>query len=171
MKNSLYIECGKIINTHGCKGGLKLESWCNSPEELVNLKNLFLFENGIYKSYKVLKASIFKQFVLVELDGINDMDLAIKLKNNIVYASRDDFELEDGEYFIADVIGLSVIDVDSNKIYGKISDIINRGASDIYVITTDNGEVMVPVVDEFIKDVNIEKGIVLIKPIDGMFNW
>jgi len=170
MKNSLYIECGKIINTHGCKGGLKLESWCNSPEELVNLKNLFLFENGIYKSYKVLKASIFKQFVLVELDGINDMDLAIKLKNNIVYASRDDFELEDGEYFIADVIGLSVIDVDSNKIYGKISDIINRGASDIYVITTDNGEVMVPVVDEFIKDVNIEKGIVLIKPIDGMFN-
>ena len=170
MKNKNYIECGKIINTHGCKGGLKLESWCNTPEDLAEMKKIFMLENGEYKKYKVKKASVFKQFVLFDLDTIDDMDKALLLKNQVVYADRNDFKLEDDEYFIADVIGLDVIDANTQKIYGKLSDIINRGASDIYVVKTENGEVMIPVVDEFIKKVDIKNNIILVTPIEGMFD-
>ena len=170
MSKNTYIECGKIINTHGCKGGLKLESWCNTPDDLAGMKKIFLLKDGEYQKHKVLRASVFKQFVLFELDGISDMDTAISLKNHTVYADRKDFELEEGEYFIADVIGLRVIDVDSQKEYGVLSEVINRGASDIYVVKTENGEAMIPVVDEFIKKVDIQSGILLIKPIEGMFN-
>lgn len=170
MSKNTYIECGKIINTHGCKGGLKIESWCNTPEDLARMKKIFLLKNGAYEKHKVLKASVFKQFVLFEIDGINDMDMAMSLKNQIIYADRKDFKLEEGEYFIADVIGLKVIDVDTQREYGTLCDVINRGASDIYVVKTENGEVMIPVVDEFIKNVDIQSGILLIKPIEGMFD-
>ena len=163
-----YIECGKIINTHGCHGGLKIDSWCNSPEDLAQMKRVFLKEKGAYKEYKIKKTSIFKQFVLLDLDGITDMDQAMALKNTVLYALREDFELEDGEYFIADVIGLPVIDVDTLKQYGTVKDMVNRGASDIYVVDTPHGESMIPAVDEFIIKVDLEKG-VFVRPIEGMF--
>ena len=170
MAKKDYIECGKIINTHGCKGGLKLESWCNTPEDLAALKKVFLLEEGAYKKHKVIKASVFKQFVLFDLEGISDMDAAMSLKNKTVFADRGDFNLDDGEYFVVDVIGLKVIDVDTQKEYGTLIDVINRGASDIYVVKTATSEVMIPVVDEFIKKVDILAGILLIKPIEGMFD-
>ena len=87
------------------------------------------------------------------------MDKAIALKGTMLYASREDFELEEGDYFIADLLGLPVIDNIDGKVYGKIKDVINRGASDIYVITTPTGERMMPVVDEFVKRVDTESGI------------
>ena len=164
-----YIECAKIINTHGCRGALKLESWCNTPEDLADLKRLYLREKVEYVEYKVQKASVFKQFVIVELKGISDMDRAMALKNQTVYANREDFDLEEGEYFISDLIGVDVIDADSGVKYGKLSEIINRGASDIYVVKTDSGEVMIPVVDEFVIKVSVSEGI-FVRPIDGMFN-
>jgi 16S rRNA processing protein RimM len=163
-----YIECGKIINTHGCKGGIKVDSWCNSLEDLAQMKRIFLEEKGIYKEYKIKRSSMFKQFVLFDLEGITDMDQAMALKNSVLYALREEFDLEDGEYFIADVIGLPVIDVDTLKQYGTVKDVVNRGASDIYVVDTPCGESMIPAVDEFIKLVDLQKG-VFVRPIEGMF--
>ena len=164
-----YIECGKIINTHGCRGGVKLDSWCNSPEELASLKRIFVLKNGAYVKYMVKKASVFKQFVIAELEGVSDMDAAMALKNTVVYASRDDFELEDGEFFIADLIGIKVIDATSGTVYGQVSDIINRGASDIYVVETPNGERMIPAVDEFIDRVDVKEGI-FVNTIPGLLD-
>ena len=125
MSDVKYIECGKIINTHGCRGGIKAESWCNTEEDLASLKRLFIKNNSEYEEYKVKKASVFKQFVLFEFKGLEDMDQAMLLKNKTLYARRDDFDLEEGEYFLADMIGLSVIDTDNGTIYGKLSQMIN----------------------------------------------
>ena len=149
MIDKKYIECGEIVNTHGCKGGVKAESWCNSEKDLASLKRIFLFRNGEYIEHKVLKASIFKQFVIFDLEGIDDMDKAMLLKKSVIYAARDDFDLEDGEYFLVDMIGLDVIDADTGVKYGTLKDIINRGAADIYVVKTATGEGMIPAVDEF----------------------
>ena len=165
-----YIECGKIVNTHGCYGGLKLESWCNTPAELAALKKLYMKKsNGIYSAANVKKASVFKQFVLVELDTVTSMDEAMALKGQTVYADRKEFDLEDGEYFIADLTGLNVIDHENGKIYGKLVEVINRGASDIYVVDTQNGERMIPVVPEFVKKVDVNKGI-FVAPIPGLLD-
>ncbi len=169
MALNSYIECGKIVNTHGCHGGLKLESWCNDPEDLAALKKLYIRSNNEYRAFRVLKASIFKQFVIVTLDTVNTMDLALSLKGQTVYANRDDFELEDGEYFIVDLIGLDVIDADNGTVYGTLTDMINRGASDIYVVKTPAGERMIPVVDEFVAHVDVNRGI-FVRPIEGMLD-
>lgn len=164
-----YIECGKIINTHGCKGGLKIEPWCNSAEDFTALKSLYIKNKNEFEKYSVIKASVFKQFVILELKEIDDMDKAIALKNITLYADRNDFALEEGEYFLTDIIGLDVIDYESGKIYGKVSDIINRGASDIYVVSTPNGERMVPAVDEFIIEIDVANGI-KVRTIDGLLD-
>ena len=67
MSEKLYIECGKVVNTHGCHGGIKLESWCNSPEDLADLKTLYLKKGNQFVPYRILKASVFKQFVLIKI--------------------------------------------------------------------------------------------------------
>ncbi|MBE6667012.1 MAG: 16S rRNA processing protein RimM [Ruminococcaceae bacterium] len=169
MSSNSYIECGKIINTHGCYGGLKLESWCNTPEELAMLKKLYIKKDGEFLKCSVDKASVFKQFVIVTLNNVKSMDEALALKNTVVYALRKDFRLEEGEYFIADLSGLDVIDANSGKVYGTLLEVINRGASDIYVVKTDDGERMIPAVPEFIKSIDIKKGI-FVTPISGMLD-
>lgn len=160
MERKKYLECGKIVNTHGIKGAVKLENLCDSPEILASLKRVFLYENGVYNSVKIKEASIFKSMVIARLEGIDDIDKAALLKNKMVYAAREDFELDEGVFFIADLIGLPVIDEESGKIYGKIVDVINRGASDIYVVRDEVGaDRMVPVVDEFIKRTDLDSGV------------
>ena len=144
MKKNSYIECGKIINTHGCHGGVKLESWCNTPEVLASLKSLYLLSGGNYTGHRVLRASVFRQFVVAELEGIADMDAALALKNTIVYARRSDIPLDEGEYFIADLIGLPVRDASTGKLYGTLKETIKRGASDIYEEDTPDEDRMIP---------------------------
>jgi 16S rRNA processing protein RimM len=169
MDKKQYIECGKIVNTHGCHGGVKLESWCDEPEDLAALKRIFVRNGAEYIEYKVKKASVFKQFVLFDLKSVDDMDAALALKGNIVYADRDDFDLEEGTYFIADILGCDVIHADSGEKLGVLKEIINRGASDIYVVKTPTGEGMIPVVDEFVDRVEVGVGI-YVRPIDGMLD-
>jgi len=170
IKKDIYIECGKIINTHGFRGGVKLESWCNTPADLASLKRIFIKSGAdAFLEKKVKKASVFKQFVIAELDGVEDMDAAMALKNTIVYAARSDFKLKKGEFFISDLVGLDVIDADTGKVYGTLLETINRGASDIYVVKTDLGEKMIPAVKEFIDRIDIERGI-FVRPIEGMFD-
>lgn len=169
MINKNYIECGKIVNTHGCHGGVKIESWCNTPDDLAEIDTLYFKRGEVYEAVNVIKASVFKQFVVAILKGIDDMDSAMALKGTVVFAKRDAFQLEDGEYFIADLYGLDVIDAESGHVYGKLKDVVNRGASDIYVVDTPNGERMVPVVDEFVDRINVNEGI-FVKPIEGMLD-
>lgn len=169
MEKKKYLECGKIINTHGVRGAVKLESWCNSPEELAALSRVFIKRGDRMDELTVTRASVFKQFVIAEIEEICDIDTATALKNTVLYAAREDFDLEEGDVFIADLIGLPVIDAESGKKYGTLADIINRGASDIYVVNTPEGERMMPAVDEFVKRVDTENGI-YISPIEGMFD-
>lgn len=169
MEKKQYLECAIIINTHGVRGDVKLESLCDSPEVLASLERVFVLENGKYREIKVTHASIFKKFVLATLEGVTDMDQAAAMKGTTLYASRDDFELEEGDYFIADLIGLPIIDVDDGKTYGTVKEVINRGASDIYVVKTPNGERMMPVVEEFVKKVDLDKGI-FVKTIPGLLS-
>ena len=169
MEKKKYLECAVIINTHGVRGDVKLESLCDTPKVLADLKRVYLCENGTYREVKVLHTSIFKSFVLAALEGVDDMDKAMALKGKTLYASREDFDLAEGDYFIVDLIGLDVIDNISGKIYGRVTDVINRGASDIYVVKTESGERMMPAVEEFVKRVDLEKGI-FVETIPGLLS-
>ena len=164
-----FLECGKIINTHGFRGTVKLESRCDSPYILAELETLWFYELGEYRPRRVLHASVFRQFVLADIEGVDSEEKANALRNRIVYAAREDIPLEEGDCFIVDLIGLPVIDDGTGREYGKLKEVINRGASDIYVIDTPAGERMMPAVEEFVKRIDFENGI-YISPIEGMLD-
>ena len=164
-----YLECGKIINTHGVVGAVKIDPWCDSPDVLASLKTVYFLKGGEYSPVKIVKASVFKRFVLATLEGINDIDEAARLKETVIYAAREDLPLEEGDHFIADLIGLPIIDAESGRVYGTLTGVINTGASDIYEIDTEDGQKMMPAVEEFVKNVDTEKGI-FVSVIPGMFD-
>ncbi len=163
-----YIECGRITNTHGVAGAMRAEAWTDSPSVFTSLKKLFFCDNGAYTEYKVISSSPHKAAILLKLEGISTIEEAARFKTRTLYALRSDIPFEEGKVFIVDLIGLPVIDIDSGVKYGVITDVINTGASDIYEIKTENGMALMPVVDEFVKKVDIEEA-VYVRPIEGMF--
>ncbi len=170
VKNERYLECGKIINTHGIAGKVKIDSWCDSPDILAGLKKIaFQNPDGSYAEKKILSASVQKRFVLASIEGITTPEQAEALKETVIYADRNLLPIPEGSFFIADLVGLIVYDVDTGVEYGTVSDVFNTGASDIYTVKTAEGERMIPAVDEFVKEIDLEKGIA-VRPIEGMFD-
>ncbi|MBQ2806459.1 MAG: 16S rRNA processing protein RimM [Clostridia bacterium] len=167
MKLIAFPECGKIVNTHGVMGAVKIESWCNTPQVLAKLKRVYLPAKEGMKEITVKRASVFKQFVIAELEGVTTVDAANALRGKVLHAAREDLHIPKGEYLIAELIGLDVVDVQTGKVYGQLSDVLDQGPADIYVVKTPDGERMMPAVDEFVKGIDPERGI-LVAPIGGM---
>ncbi len=164
-----YLECGKVINTHGFRGTVKLESWCDAPEVLAELSQIYLKEGNNYTARKILHASIFKQFVLMDLEGVTDEDAANRLRGQVVYAAREDLPVEEGSYFIVDLLGLPIKHADTKEKIGTLKDINTAGARDLYVVKTEKGEFLVPAVPEFVVSINPEDAI-YIRPIPGLLD-
>lgn len=165
-----YLECGKIINTHGFRGTVKLESRCDSPDVLADLDTLYFLESdGTYRPVRVLRASVFRQFVLMDLEGVESEEAANAIRNRSVYAAREDLPLGEGDHFIVDLLGLPVKDADSGEIIGTLKDVNTAGARDLYIVHTETGDHMVPNVPEFVVRVD-EEDAVYIRPIPGLLD-
>ena len=167
MEKKQFLECGKLINTHGVYGAMKAESWCESVQVLASLECVYLLKGTQYTPLNVTRASVFKNLVIFEFEEIPDMDTAEMLKGSVIYARREDIPIEEGSVFISDMIGLPVIDANTGKVYGTLKDVYNPGASDLYVVATPNGDRMIPAVSEFVSEISLEKGI-LVTPIPGL---
>ncbi|MBQ7398945.1 MAG: 16S rRNA processing protein RimM [Clostridia bacterium] len=163
-----YLECGKIINKRGIGGELKVDCYCDSPSSVFGAKVMYTDKAG-KESFDVVSVKEYKGFLYIKLKGVDSAEAADSMRNRLLYISRDEIELSDGKNFIADLIGLDVIDSETGKVYGKIKDIVNFGASDIYVISDGSTEYMLPAVEGVIVETNIDSH-VLIKPIPGIFD-
>lgn len=168
MARIAYPECGKIVNTHGCHGGVKIEHWCDSPSVLAALPAVYVKEGGSFRALGVKRAAVSRNVVLAELEGVDTMEQADAMRGVVLYARREDLHIPEGSFLIAELLGLPVYHDASGEELGKLCDVIHPGATDIYVIRTERGEVMVPVVEEFVRRVD-EQGI-RIMPIEGMFD-
>ena len=163
-----YPECGRIVNTHGCHGGVKIEAWCDSPAVFAALPAVYVKQNGALRAIKLQKVSVAnRNFLYATMEGVDTMEAADAMRGTTLYAKREDLQIPEGSLLIAELIGLAVYDEQSGARLGTVADVIHPGATDIYVIKTPAGEGMVPVVPEFVKSVDIEKGVV-IAPIEGM---
>ena len=164
-----YLECGKITNTHGVRGALKVESYCDTPKVLASLPQLFLKKNGIYEAHKVTKASVGGDKVILQFADVLTLDDAILFKGKTLYACREDLPLDEGAYFIADLYGLPVIDADTGRTYGEILSVDDMPSSEMYTILTPQGkQVLFPAIPEFVVRVDVDTG-VYIRPIPGFF--
>lgn len=162
-----YLEIGKIVSTHGLKGDIKVLPWCDDSE-FFELFDRFLIGNQ-KKEYEVVFSKEHKNIMLVHLKGIDTIEDAQKLREEIIYINRDDVELPEGTYFFQDLIGLEVRDADTDKIYGTINDVQHTGANDIYEVRSENNSVWIPAVPQVIEKTDIENNTLLIRPMEGLF--
>lgn len=166
-----YLEAGKIINTHGICGEVKIESWCDTPDILTSLGTLYIKEaDGSFSPLRVTGASAHKNIALIKIDGTDTVEDALRYKNIVVYAHRGDLPLKEGSHFVADLIGLPVTDAENGTVYGKLTAFTHNGANGVYEITRENGtKAYMPAVGEFVCEIDLERGI-FIRPIEGMLD-
>lgn len=159
-----FLEAGQIVNTHGIRGEVKIVPWCDTPEFLCDFDVLYL--DG--KPVQVEQARAHKNNVIAKLAGVDDVNTAMCLKNKVVSIDRSDVELPEGRHFIADLIGLEVRDAQSGALLGTITDVLTLPANEVYVVEGTNREYMIPAVDEFLAETNIEGGYIRVRLIEGM---
>lgn len=162
MEKSEFIQAGKIINTHGIAGEVKIEVWLDSPEFMKRFKKLY----AAGREYNVQGTKVHKGFLLAKLEGVDDVNAAMALKNKEVSVRREDAKLPRGRYFIQDIIGASVVD-EVGKEIGKLTDVMETPASMIYIV---NGETehLIPAVPEFILNTDADNGVITVHLIEGM---
>ena len=164
-----FLEAGQVVGTHGVRGEIRVQPMGDGPEFITRFRTLYL-DNG-KTPIRVRSARAHKNITLVQLEGIDSIDAAEQLRGRILYLNRNDARLPKGRYFVADLLGMRVTDVDSGKYYGKLTDVMQTGANDVYEITDDGGIVyLMPAVKSMVIDVNIETGEMKIRPIAGIFD-
>ena len=162
-----FLEIAKAVAVFGVKGEFRVQFFCDNANTLCSIKTLY-DKTGL-TSFKVKRAFPHKNTVVVSLDGVESVDQARAFLGKMFYAKRKDFRLKHGEFFIQDLVGMSVIDKDNGTIYGKITEILQNSNTDVYVVTDENGrEILFPAIKSVIIDTNISKNEMLVRPLDGL---
>ncbi len=163
-----FLEVGKIVGTHGIRGELRVNPWSDTPGFLSDFKTLY-FNEGAEK-IKV-KCRPHKNIVLMTVKGIDNVEDAEKLRGKVLFIDRNDAKLPEGKNFIQDLIGCRVVDFDENSVsYGEIKDVFKTGANDVYTVSKDGKDYLIPVIDSVVIEKNVDEGIVYIRPMKGLFD-
>lgn len=163
-----FLEIAKIVATQGIRGEVRCQYYCDAPEVLCEFDELYLDKGA--KPVRIVRAFPHKNVVIMRIEGVDTVEKAQTLVGKLLYMDRNDAELDDNLYFIQDIIGLTVKDADTGEVYGKISEVYQNGAADVYSIKREDGELMFPCIDEVVKKIDIEGGEMLIKPLPGLFD-
>lgn len=166
MKNEI-LEIGRVVNTHGIRGELKIQPWCDDAEIFNELEYVYI--GG--EKFTVLRSRMHKNCIILLADGIDSINTAETYKNQIVTVEREQLgELPEGTYYVADLEGLEVRTTDGD-VLGTIDEVIKTGSNDVYAVKKAGKKpVLIPVIDEVVLEVNIEEGFVLVKLMKGLID-
>lgn len=159
------IEIGKIVNTHGIRGEVKVQPWCDDPYIFDELEYLII--DG--KEYDIIKNRLHKNCQIIQLDGITNMNDAELMRNKIVMIERDVLELPEGRYFVADIEGLTVRE-ENGRVLGMVDEVIKTGSNDVYSLkdTFNHKPILIPVIDSVVLETNIDEGYITVRLLKGL---
>lgn len=163
------LQVGVITTTHGVRGEVKVFPTTDDPARFKKLKQVILDTGKEKVELEIAGVKFFKNLVILKFKGINDINEVEKYRKKSLYVTRENaVKLKKDEYFIADLIGLKVTS-DEGEDLGKISDVLQTGANDVYVISKEgNDELLVPAIKDCIKNVDIEGGTMEIHLLPGL---
>lgn len=156
------IDAGKIVNTHGVRGEVKLEVWLDSPELLRGCGRIVV--NG--REHRLFAARVQKGWLIAKLEGVDDINAAMALKERSVQVFREDVKLPAGTVFVQDILGAEVVTEDGQAV-GKLVDALEYPAHMVYVVRGET-EHLIPAVPAFIRAIDAETGVVTVRLIEGM---
>lgn len=163
------LEVGKIVNTHGLRGEVKVVPWTDTPEMFEKLRYVYIKVKNEYRKLTVERVKYQKNNLIVGFKEYSDINEILPYKNFVLYAERSELgELPEGVYYIVDLIGLDVY-TESDEYVGKIADVFNAGSSDIYDVKREGKKnLLLPVIDDVVKKVDIDGGRVTVHIMEGL---
>lgn len=160
-----FLEAGQIVGTHGIRGEVRVNPWCDDPAFLTQIKTWYI--GG--KPLPVREARVHKTLVLALLEGVDDMNAAQAMRSQVVSIRRDDAKLPEGRFFVQDILGFSVVDEAAGTPVGTLKDVWQQPGQDVYVVTDEQGqEHLIPNVPAFIKQIDFEAACIRVALIEGM---
>lgn len=160
------IRIGKIVNTQGLRGDLRIYPDTDYVERFEELDHLYIENES--EPFEIASVRYKKNLAIVKFKGLDHINDVEKYKNRIVYTEKLDYDdLEEDRYYVEDLIGLKVVDAVKGEI-GELIDILQNPAHDLYVVKTKDKEVMIPAVQEFIQEVDLENKILHVTLIEGL---
>ncbi|MGL5329061.1 MAG: ribosome maturation factor RimM [Peptostreptococcaceae bacterium] len=170
MKEVTHFKIGQIVNTQGLKGEVRVYTYTDEIDRFDDLETFYLGKD-LETKWEVEKVRYKGNMVIMKIKGIDRVEDAEKLKNKFMFVSREESrELEEGEFFIADMIGIDVETVDKKHV-GTLSEVLQYAANDVYVIKgEENQEYLIPATMQFVPTIDMEKRLMIIDPIKGMID-
>ncbi len=166
------IKIGKIVNAVALRGEVKVYHYSDYKERFEELDRVLLERKGKYEEYEIEGVRYQKEMVILKLKGVSDRNAAEALKERDIYITEADLrKLPEDTFYIRDLIGCKALSADDGSEIGEITDVLQNSAQDIYQIRLANGKVtLIPVVAEFVKEVDIEQKLVKIRLIPGFID-
>ena len=157
-----FLDCGEIVNTHGIHGEVRIVPWADSPDFICRFSTLYVDGNA----RNVRSSRVHKGSVITALEGVDTVEQAMALKGKTVQIRREDAKLPDGTFFLADIIGLDVVDEQGRRL-GVLKEVLSPSRQQVYVVAGER-EIMIPAVPEFVLETNIQGGYLKVRLIEGM---
>ena len=164
-----FLKVGVITTTHGVRGEVKVYPTTDEPERFLELDHVLLDTGKEFRDLEIKNVRFFKNLVILKFKGIDNINDIEKYKGHDLWIPREEGqELDEDEYYIADLLGLRVI-LDDGTEFGTLKNVMETGANDVYIIDTNaHGEVLVPAIRECIQDIDLEKNIMTIHLMKGL---
>ena len=165
------LRVGVITSAHGIKGEVKVFPTTDDAKRFKELKEVILDTGKEHIPMEIEHVKFFKNMVILKFKGYDNISDIEKYKSKDLLIPREDaVELEEDEYFIADLIGLTVVD-ESGKELGVLKDVLETGANDVYIVQMKSGrELMLPAIGDCILDVDLEGGTMTVHVLDGLMD-
>ena len=165
------LRIGVVVTTHALKGELKVFPTTDDVKRFDELKKCFIaLRDGIHM-LEPEKVRYFKQFVIIKFKGYDNInDVLTFVKKDLLIDREDAVSLEDGEYFICDLVGNTVMS-DTGERLGVLEDVITSAANNVYIVRRDDGkELLIPVIPDCIVGHDTEKKVTVVHLLDGLMD-
>ena len=157
-----YLEAGRIVNTHGVRGEVRIEPWADDAAFLTRFKRFYMDSAPI----RVRAARVHKNMVIAALEGVEDVNAAMSLKGQVIYINRSDVKLPKGKVFLQDILGARVVTEQGEEL-GVLEDVMDAPAASVLVVKGQR-EILIPDVPAFVLEKDADKGVVTVRLIEGM---
>ena len=164
-----YLEIGEIVSTHGVKGEVRVQPWCDSPQFIRQFQTLYFDKEG-KNAVNITACRSHGNVALLKLKGVDTPEEARALRSTVLFMRRADANLPEGSYFIQELLDCQVFDADTGVLYGAIHAVSPTGANDVWHIEKDGREYLLPAIREVIVSVDVAAGKIEIRPMKGIFD-
>ena len=169
MEKLTHFKIGQIVNTQGLKGEVRVYPFTDDIYRFDDLEEFYLGKD-LETKWEVERVRYKGNMVIMKIKDIDSIELAEKLKTKNMYIGREQGrELEEGEFFVSDLIGLDVFTVDGEKV-GVLKDVLQHAINDVYVVSSGEKEYLIPSIEKFVPTIDLDQNKMIIDPIKGMLD-